>query len=139
MLFATSTPELLAAYDDQLRGAERSYLPPGVHLEPDGPIVRVMGHQRGFVSAPPDLELNGSSVDALIARQRDFFAARGEAVEWKTRGHDQPADLPDRLVAAGFVPEPAETVVVAATRDLARADPPRPDGAPTFNEGFLFD
>jgi hypothetical protein len=31
---------LLAAYDDQLRPAEATNLPPGVHAEVDGPIVR---------------------------------------------------------------------------------------------------
>ncbi len=122
------TTDLLAAYDDQLRGAERSGLPAGVHLERDGPVARVVGHHRGFVSSPPDLGLDGPAVDALIARQRDFFAARGEAVEWKTRGHDRPVDLPDRLAAAGFVPEPPETVVVASARELAGTDLPQPAG-----------
>ena len=54
----------------------------------------------------------------LIARQRDFFAAKGQAVEWKLRGHDKPADLPERLRAAGFVPEEQETVLVAESADI---------------------
>jgi GNAT superfamily N-acetyltransferase len=33
--------------------------------------------------------------------------------EWKLHGHDLPADLPDRLRAAGLVPDPTETVVIA--------------------------
>ena len=45
-------------------------------------------------SGPPNLRLDGAELDAVIARQRDFFAARGQAVEWKTWGHDRPADLP---------------------------------------------
>ncbi|GGP76808.1 GNAT family N-acetyltransferase [Saccharothrix coeruleofusca] len=115
---------LLAVYDDQVRTAEITNLPPGAHAERDGPVVRVVGqHRRGFVSGPRDLGLDGAELDALIARQRDFFAARGEAVEWKTRGHDLPADLPRRLVAAGFTAEQPETVLIGETGELAAADP----------------
>ncbi|MFE3168329.1 hypothetical protein [Streptomyces sp. NPDC059224] len=42
------------------------------------------------------------------------------------RGHDDPADLPDRLRAAGFVPEPRETVVIAPAEDLAAGSPAPP-------------
>lgn len=111
---------LRTAYDEQLRPADTRNLPPGVHAEPDGPVVRVVGlGRRGFVTGPADLGVDGAELDALIARQRDYFATRGEGVEWKTRGHDRPADLPDRLVAAGFVAEPEETVVIGAAADLA--------------------
>src|SRR5215472_2350424 len=104
---------LLAAYDEQVRPSEARNLPAGNYTERDGPIVRVVGQYRGFISAPAELGLDGDELDALIARQRDFFARRGEAVEWKTRAHDRPEDLPDRLRRAGFVPEPAETVLIA--------------------------
>lgn len=115
---------LLALYDDQLRTAELTNLPPGAYAEPDGPIVRVVGqHRRGFVSGPRDLGLDGEALDVLIARQRDFFAARGEAVEWKTRGHDLPADLPAQLAAAGFVAEPHETVLIGEAERLAATQP----------------
>src|SRR5262249_1050969 len=59
--------------------------------------------------------------------QRDYFALRGEAVEWKTRGHDLPATLTDRLRAAGFVPEDQETVLIGVAADMA-GDPVVPDG-----------
>lgn len=103
---------LLAAYDDQVRPSEARNLPAGAYAEADGPIVRVVGLYQGFVSAPAELALDGDELDALIARQREFFAGRGEAVEWKTRAHDRPDDLPDRLCRAGFVPEPTETVLI---------------------------
>jgi hypothetical protein len=74
----------------------------------------------GFVGYYRDLGgVEDAALDALIARQRDFFAARGETFEWKTYGHDAPADLTDRLRAAGFVPEDVETVVVGAVDRLA--------------------
>ncbi|MFI0966433.1 GNAT family N-acetyltransferase [Streptomyces sp. NPDC021080] len=117
--------DLRAAYDAQLRGVT----PPGggVRVETDGPLTRVVGWHRGFVTGPRDLGVRGAELDVLIARQRDFYAARGEAVEWKTRAHDLPADLTDRLGAAGFVAEDSETVLVGRSADLA-ADAVLPDG-----------
>lgn len=109
---------LLAAYDAQLRPAESTDLPPGVTAEADGPIVRVVGQHRGFISAPQYVGLGGRALNELIGRQQEFFAERGEAVEWKTRGHDRPPDLPRRLKSAGFVPEPRETVLIGTTEDV---------------------
>jgi hypothetical protein len=117
---------LLAAYDEQLREIPPN-LPDGVRCERDGPLLRIVGQFRGLISAPAALETNGAELDRLIARQRDYFAERGEAVEWKTRGHDRPADLTDRLRAAGFLPEEQETVLIGAAGDLA-ATPVLPEG-----------
>jgi GNAT superfamily N-acetyltransferase len=122
----TNSDGLLAAYDEQMRGVPPN-LPAGVRPEQDGPVLRITGQFRGFVTTPPDLGVEGAELDRLIARQRDFFAARGEAVEWKTRGHDRPADLPDRLLAAGFVPEERETVLIGRSEEMAAA-PVLPDG-----------
>ncbi len=119
---------LLAAYDLQVRPTEHEGLPEGVRAEADGPIVRVVGRKEGFISAPRDLGLSGPELDALIRRQRDFFAARGEAVEWKLRSHDLPADLPGRLAAAGFHAQEEETVLVGLAEEMAAAGAPTPDG-----------
>src|SRR5579859_726815 len=100
---------------------------PGLIIEHDGPVLRVAGQFRGFVTAPRDLGVDGLDLDALIARQRDYFARRGEAVEWKTRGHDLPAGLTDRLRSAGFAPEDQETVVIGVAADMA-GDPVLPAG-----------
>jgi N-acetylglutamate synthase-like GNAT family acetyltransferase len=118
---------LLAAYDDQLRGAPPTP-PAGVTYEKDGPLLRIVGETRGFVTGPRDLGLRGPELDELIARQRDFFAARGEGVEWKIRGHDEPADLTDRLRAAGFVPEDQETVLIGRTEEMTAGEPVLPEG-----------
>jgi hypothetical protein len=93
---------LLAAYDDQLRPAEATNLPPGVHAEVDGPIVRIVGQHRGFISSPSDLRIDGDELDALIARQRAFFGASSEAVEWKARRHDRSAGLIPPVCSGGF-------------------------------------
>lgn len=122
----TTDDFLLAAYDEQMRGAPLRP-PAGVRYEYDGPLLRIVGQRRGFISGPPDIGVPGAELDRLIARQRDYFAGRGEAVEWKTRGHDQPADLPARLLAAGFVPEDQETVLIGLASEMA-AEPVVPDG-----------
>ncbi|MET9271711.1 GNAT family N-acetyltransferase [Kribbella sp. NPDC003557] len=108
--------DLLAAYDDQLRGTSETA---DVPTSTDGPVIRVEYPSRGFVSYRSLDGLDGAGIDALIARQRDYFAAKGQAVEWKLRGHDLPADLPDRLKAAGFEPEEQETVLVAESAAIA--------------------
>ena len=63
----------------------------------------------------------------MIARQVAFFAERGERFEWKLHGHDRPADLPERLLAAGFEPDELETIVIARVEDIA-AEPVLPEG-----------
>jgi GNAT superfamily N-acetyltransferase len=122
----TTTNALLAAYDEQARGVPPN-LPPGVRAERDGPLWRVVGFPQGIVGAPRDVGVRGAELDRLIARQRDHFAGRGEAVEWKTHAHDEPADLTDRLRAAGFVPEERETVAIGLAREMA-AEPATPPG-----------
>jgi GNAT superfamily N-acetyltransferase len=71
------------------------------------------------VTGPRDLGVEGAALDALIARQQDFFAARDEAVEWKTRAHDRPANIEERLVKAGFAAEETETVMIGLVSDHA--------------------
>ncbi|MBQ1074718.1 GNAT family N-acetyltransferase [Micromonospora sp. C31] len=117
------------AYDAQIRPEIPDPLPAGVTVERDGPLVRVLGlDQRGFLTYRTLDGLAGAELDALIARQVEFFRRRREAVEWKLNGHDQPADLPDRLRAAGFVAEEEETVVVGPVAALAGAVPVLPEG-----------
>ncbi|GHJ49946.1 N-acetyltransferase [Catellatospora sp. TT07R-123] len=120
---------MLVAYDAQLRAHVPPVLPAGVTAEHDGPLLRMVGFDHGgFVVPYRDLSgLDSAELDALIARQRDFFAARGERFEWKLYGHDLPADLPDRLIAAGFEPEELETVVIGPAAPLARP-PVLPEG-----------
>jgi hypothetical protein len=121
--------ELLAAYDAQLRARDDGELPAGASIDWDGPIRRLSGgYNGGFVDYRDLGGLEGAELDALIARQRDFFAARGEAFEWKTRGHDLPADLPRRLLAAGFEEQERETVIIGLAADHADPHPPLPVG-----------
>ena len=86
--------ELLAAYDRQVRrvsdfdGVERT----------DRVIRILLPHWRGVLWS----DLDESDADQAIATEIDRFAGLGE-FEWKYYSYDTPADLPDRLRAAGFV------------------------------------
>jgi GNAT superfamily N-acetyltransferase len=103
-------------------------LPAGVRVEQDGPLLRWVGGKNGGFIDYRDLGgLEGDEVDELIARQVRVFAERGERFEWKLHAHDQPPDLAQRLLAAGFVPEEVETVVIAPVSTVA-GEPRLPDG-----------
>ena len=116
----TDAAALLRAFDDQARAAEWTFPEPDATVDRDGPVFRVSWpRRRGFVGGPPELGVTGAELDELIARQRDFFAARDQGVEWKTWGHDRPADLPERLLAAGFESEGRETVLVGLAEEMA--------------------
>jgi hypothetical protein len=117
------------AYDSQLRARVPDPVPAGVTVERDGPLVRIFGLDKGgFLTYQSLGGLGGAALDELIARQRVLFARRGEPVEWKLHGHDQPADLADRLTAAGFEPEDRETVMIGPVAPLAAMLPVLPEG-----------
>ena len=119
---------LLEVYNEQLRAHVHDRLPDTVQVERDGPLVRTVGFgNRGFVEYRDLAGIDGEELDALIARQVQVFAERGLAFEWKLHGHDRPADLPERLRAAGFVPEDTETVVIGRV-DAVAAEPSVPEG-----------
>jgi GNAT superfamily N-acetyltransferase len=91
-----------------------------MRVEPDGPLLRWVGGKTGGFIDYRDLRgLGGAAVDELIARQVRVFAERGERFEWKLHAHDQPVDLAQRLLAAGFIPEEVETVVIAPVSAVA--------------------
>jgi hypothetical protein len=50
----TTVGALLTAYDQQMRGIQPEP-PDGVRYERDGPLLRVVGEYRGFISAPRDV------------------------------------------------------------------------------------
>ncbi|MCX5383722.1 GNAT family N-acetyltransferase [Streptomyces sp. NBC_00083] len=116
--------ELLAFFDRQLR--ERA-LPdgPGARIERSGDVVRQVGPApvwNGVLWS----DLTAATAEVQIAEQVRHFASLGVECEWKLYAHDCPADLGQRLVAAGFEAEPDETVMVARVADLARDPDPAP-------------
>jgi len=116
--------EILALYDRALRVNAPL---PGVEFryERAGTIVRLVGpspaeHDNCVVFS----RLDAAGADAAIGGEIDRFASLGHAFEWKLHGHDEPADLADRLLRHGFTADPPETIMI---RDLLD-EPPR---APT--------
>ena len=116
--------EVLAAFNEQIRRHPAPDAPDG-YVERDGSVVRCMSTGDGWTGVTwCDLELDPANADAVIAAQIRRFAEKSRPWEWKHYSYDQPADLPDRLVAAGFTPEPAETLLVAEIADLTLDVPP---------------
>jgi GNAT superfamily N-acetyltransferase len=110
----------LAAYDRRVR----VWAPAWATVQRDGPLLRMPDLGEDVFVTYSDLGgLTGAELDALIARQRG-----DRPVEWKLHGHDEPADLGERLRAAGFVPDERETVVVGPVAAVAAGLPVLPEG-----------
>jgi hypothetical protein len=107
---------VLAAFDEQIR----RHAGPGAHTDverADG-VVRSVSAGDGWNGVTWS-DLDPGSADNAIARQISRFAQLDEPWEWKHYSYDRPADLPERLLAAGFSAGPAETLLVAEIADLA--------------------
>jgi len=117
---SASVPELLAAYDEQVRRRPVRDTPDDV-VEQAGGVVRVISATgwSGVVYA----DLTGRDPDAAIAAQIERFPG---AWEWKHHSHDAPSGLPERLLAAGFVAEETETLMVADLERVTLDAPPPP-------------
>jgi GNAT superfamily N-acetyltransferase len=63
-------------------------------------------------------ELDGRDVDEVIAAEIRRFADWPGQWEWKDYSYDRPAELPERLLAAGFEQGEPETVLVAEIEAL---------------------
>lgn len=114
------TDAVRAMYDTQMRLGVREA--PGVRVERDPVgVVRQTGTDGAGWTGVVWSGLDAETADAAIAAQVRYFTAAGREFEWKVYSHDRPADLPQRLLAAGFTAEPAETLMVAAVRDLPDA------------------
>jgi GNAT superfamily N-acetyltransferase len=96
---------VLAAFDDQIRRG------PGPHAD-DAVRAKTEGDWRGVTWSG----LTPANADEKIAEQVRRFG--GRSWEWKHYSHDEPADLPERLVAHGFTAEPGEALLVAEIADL---------------------
>jgi GNAT superfamily N-acetyltransferase len=122
--------EVLAAFDGQMRRNPR--LGPAARVERDPCVTRVAGDGNGWYGVTWS-NLTEANADAVIADQLHRFE---QEWEWKYYSYDQPADLPSRLLAAGFIADPAETVLVAeiAAVDLGAAPPPGIDLVPVTGQ-----
>jgi GNAT superfamily N-acetyltransferase len=115
----------LAAFDRQLRNVVRPTLDGG-QFERVGSVIRcVSPHPDGW-SGVEWSNLTEADADSVIAEQLRYFAERGRAIEWKYYAYDKPADLPDRLRAAGLQPGEEEALMVAGVDDVPEM--PTPEG-----------
>jgi ribosomal protein S18 acetylase RimI-like enzyme len=115
---------VLAAFDEQLRRHPQPD-PPDGHVEHDDSVVRIVAAGDEWTGVTW-CDLDQASADAVIAAQIGRFAQLHRPWEWKHYSYDQPPDLPDRLLAAGFTREPAEALLVAEIADLTLDLPPPP-------------
>ena len=101
---------------------------PGTKVERFGGVVRQTGAGAAAWTGVLWSDLDEESADEAIAAQVRWLASpegAGREFEWKLYSHDRPADLGERLTAAGFVAEPAETLMVAEVAALpTRPEPP---------------
>jgi GNAT superfamily N-acetyltransferase len=117
---------LLALYDRRMRLDAPA--DPGTRVERTGRVVRQSGGADDWNGVLWS-DLDEDTADTAIAEQVQHFGSLGDEFEWKLYAHDRPADLAARLRAAGFVPEPAEALMVARVEDLATdADALLPEG-----------
>jgi hypothetical protein len=106
--------EILARYDQEMR---REVQAPGMRREAFPDLVRLVdlnGREGNVIYS----SLAAQETDRVIREQIAYFNDLEQNFEWKVFGHDQPADLKERLIQHGFVLEDTEALLVL---DLARA------------------
>ncbi|MET7420782.1 GNAT family N-acetyltransferase [Dactylosporangium sp. NPDC005555] len=107
--------QVLALFDRKIRQEPGADAGSVVEREPG--IVRVVSSRDGWHGISW-CDLHGLDADAVIAAQIQRFGRVGQPWEWKHYSHDRPADLPERLIAAGFEPDPVEGLLFAEVADL---------------------
>jgi len=112
----------LALFDSQVRQSTRPDLS-GAIVESDAAIVRWLAPDGQGASCVTWSRLDARTADAAIAAQIEFFRRRREQFEWKLYDYDQPADLAERLLAAGFLADAEEAVMVTEPARLTAAGP----------------
>lgn len=108
---------LLAAYDEQLRGAAET--PGALHVTQMGPVwVAAYPGGQGFVTYR---SLDSADVHDLVGSVVAHCRADPEitSIEWKTRGHDRTPGLVEALTAHGFSAGEPEAIMIGQARSLA--------------------
>ncbi|MFF6918115.1 GNAT family N-acetyltransferase [Streptomyces sp. NPDC012466] len=117
--------ELLALFDRDLREGARPD-GPDARVERTGGVVRQVASARGWNGVVWSA-LDEAGADAAIAGQIGHYTVLGLDFEWKLYGHDRPADLGRRLLAAGFTAGSEETLMIGEVGDLTLGTEP-PEG-----------
>lgn len=124
-----NTPEdLLAAYDQQLRGEAET--PSAIAARRLGPLRLVtFAGGRGFVTYRDLGGRDAGQLEELVGQAVEHYRQDPAItrVEWKTRGHDEAPGLHESLLAHGFVAEETESIMVGPVAGLI-ADVALPEG-----------
>jgi GNAT superfamily N-acetyltransferase len=118
---------LRAAFDEQVRRNTTMLMPGVAEISAAGGVLRQLAASGQGRSGIVWSDLNEDNADEAIAAQLDFFRRRGEDFDWQLLGYDEPANLGERLVRAGFVPDEEEVLLFAETARVARDVTP-PEG-----------
>ncbi len=110
------TSEVLALFDRQMRRDTLADAP-STRIERVGQVVRQVGAEGGW-SAVVWSGLDQATARSAIAEQVRYFTELGREFEWKHYSHDQPENLGELLLAAGFEAEPDEALMIARIADL---------------------
>ena len=109
---------VLARFDREVRC--RPSPEPGSLVEREPHLVRSVGRSNCVLFA----DLTSATVRSVIAAQQARYAGEAGPLEWKVYGHDRPPETGACLAAAGFAPDPPETLVAAPLARLGPAAPP---------------
>jgi GNAT superfamily N-acetyltransferase len=112
---------VLRDFNEQMRRHPAAGI--GTRVELDERVTRVISTGDGW-NGVVWTDLATDEADVMIEAQIRRFAVVPETWEWKYYSYDRPADLPRRLVGAGFVPEEAEALMVAEIAELDLDTPP---------------
>jgi ribosomal protein S18 acetylase RimI-like enzyme len=115
----------LALFDQQIRQG-RSGDPATSQSTLARPSIRVLDSDGSWATVVWS-DLDEATADAAIAEQIKQFGRLGCDFEWKLYTHDRPADLAQRLMAAGFRAGEEEALLVADAAGLP-TDITLPDG-----------
>jgi len=125
--------DLMKAFDTQIRRVPDAA--PGFHAEvltDPAPMIWVTPEtpEASWGGGVFWCDLHEDSADAAIAATVEHFRPLGREIEWKYYAYDRPADLTDRLSAAGFVADDEEALVVGEVSDVRDrlAAAPEPEG-----------
>ncbi|GLZ36780.1 GNAT family N-acetyltransferase [Actinokineospora sp. NBRC 105648] len=117
------TAAVLAAFDQQLR---RDLPPSTATLDRAPRLTRHLGSGPDGWSGVVWSDLDTDTADEVVAGAVAWLRTVEGHGEWKHYEHDRPADLPERLRAAGLRPDEPESVMIAEA--AAVPDFPAPAG-----------
>lgn len=100
---------ILALYEEQQRKNVEYY---GTRTEQTPDVVRLVDESEDGEGAVIYSRLDESNADRVIREQIAYFEGISQDFEWKLFSYDTPSDLKERLVAAGFEVEEAESIMV---------------------------